>query len=165
MNHLFIFLCHIFVAIRWPFTFVIIMMNRTLTYFIKGLLLRLCGLSPAWPMSDASTQGENKKILLSINMQDDPKMVNITVARWNRLKILIPKHTWKSKIWLLSRTNVSYKTLWDIFVVLGAWFNGSHGQVLDGAGGLQGWMERVENLPGVSFSESFIPDPTNLIGT
>ena len=46
--------------------------------------------------------------------------------------------------------------------------------MLDGAGGLQGWMERVENLPGVSFSESFmfshdwkyhiISDPTNLIG-
>ena len=27
-------------------------------------------------------------------------MDTIWVARWNRLEILIPKHTWKSKIWL-----------------------------------------------------------------
>ena len=32
------------------------------------------------------------------------------------------------------------------------YFNWSLGQVLDGAGGLQGWMGRVENLPGVIFS-------------
>ena len=27
----------------------------------------------------------------------------IWVAAWNRLKILIPKHMWKSKIWLLEQ--------------------------------------------------------------
>ena len=60
-------------------------------------------------------------------------------------------------------------------IVLGLMGHLVTGQVLDGAGGLQGWMERMENLPGVSFSESFmfshdwkyhiISDPTNLIGT
>ena len=30
-------------------------------------------------------------------------MCNIEEARWNRLKILIPKHMWKSKIGLLEQ--------------------------------------------------------------